>query len=227
MDTEAQMKAARAEEAGAAGGGAGSRPGSAGGEAGEMVPAEVNPELLKQMEEMVGCWWRWGWLLGVACGCGACAGGIGLASAPRAHPPHSVLLLVRGLDSCPAAAPRLELITLPPTPRSPPAGLPHGARHAGAVPQRRHGAGGGHWLAGGAPGRHRHRRAAADLQGEFQRFCCSAGRGRADAAALTLGEGVVQQPLHPPCSCSRLPLSLLRPCCPPAPAERPQEEALP
>ena len=62
MDTEAQMKAARAEEAG------GSRPGSAGGGAGEaeeLVPAEVSPELLKQMEEMVGAGGRrlLGWLV--------------------------------------------------------------------------------------------------------------------------------------------------------------------
>ena len=52
MDTEAEMKAAQAEEQG----GAGSRPGSAGGagEAEELVPAEVDAALLKQMEEMVG-----------------------------------------------------------------------------------------------------------------------------------------------------------------------------
>lgn len=51
MDTEAQMKAAQAEEQGGAGG---SRPGSVGGsgEAEEMVPAEVDAALLKQMEEM-------------------------------------------------------------------------------------------------------------------------------------------------------------------------------
>lgn len=44
MDTEAQMKAAQAEEAGGVGV----------GEPEEQVPAEVDPELLKQMEEMVG-----------------------------------------------------------------------------------------------------------------------------------------------------------------------------
>lgn len=56
MDTEAQMKAAQAEEQGGAGG---SRPGSVGGsgEAEEMVPAEVDAALLKQMEEMVGAGW--------------------------------------------------------------------------------------------------------------------------------------------------------------------------
>ena len=54
------MKAARAEEAGAGdsgsggGGGGGGEPGTSGSQAEELVPAEVNAELLKQMEEMVG-----------------------------------------------------------------------------------------------------------------------------------------------------------------------------
>jgi hypothetical protein len=48
IDSEAQMKAARAEEAGAAAG----APGSSGAAPEELVPAEVSPELLKQMEEM-------------------------------------------------------------------------------------------------------------------------------------------------------------------------------
>lgn len=52
MDTEGQMKAAAAAEAGDA------RPGSSGGggEPEEMVPAGVHADTLKQMEEMVS--WR-------------------------------------------------------------------------------------------------------------------------------------------------------------------------
>lgn len=50
VDTEAQMKAARAEEAG----GSGEGQGGGSDEPVELVPAEVDGELLKQMEEMVG-----------------------------------------------------------------------------------------------------------------------------------------------------------------------------
>jgi hypothetical protein len=53
VDTEAQMKAAAAEEAGGCGGG------SAAPE--ELVPAEVNGELLAQMEAMVGGGTKGGW----------------------------------------------------------------------------------------------------------------------------------------------------------------------
>lgn len=49
VDTEAQMKAAAAEEAGGSG-----QPAGGGSQAEELVPAEVNADLLKQMEEMVG-----------------------------------------------------------------------------------------------------------------------------------------------------------------------------